>query len=165
MRFLTAVLGLSACAALAQGAPSSPCLEKTEWQQLDFWLGDWEVRAQGKAIARSRIEKSTDGCVVHEHYVQGDYSGKSINFFDPVLRHWRQAWVDNSGNVSEFSGEYREGAMRFEGVTHRSTGQRVLRRMTLFNLEHGEVRQFSEQSLDDGKSWSVGYDFQYLRAR
>jgi hypothetical protein len=37
--------------------------------------------------------------------------------------------------------------------------------MTLFNLEHGEVRQFSEQSLDDGKSWSVGYDFQYLRAR
>jgi hypothetical protein len=150
--------------AVAQAPARSPCPTEPEWQQLDFWLGQWEVRDQGKAIAKSQIEKSTDGCIVHETYIQADgYSGKSINFFDPTLRRWRQTRVDSSGNVSEFSGEYRDGAMRFEGESHRASGRRVLRRMTLFNLESGQVRQLSERSTDDGETWGVGYDFQYVR--
>jgi hypothetical protein len=35
--------------------------------------------------------------------------------------------------------------------------------MTLSALPTGEVRQLSEQSLDGGKSWAVGYDFTYAR--
>ena len=34
--------------------------------------------------------------------------------------------------MSEFTGEYSEKAMRFQGETHRQTGERILRRLTLF---------------------------------
>lgn len=108
---------------------------------------------------------STGGCIIHESYVQADgYSGMSLNFFDPLLRRWRQTWVDSAGNVSEFSGQYLDGAMRFEGESHRAGGRRVLRRLTLFNIGNGEIRQFSEHS-SDGKTWSVGYDFRYVRSK
>jgi hypothetical protein len=68
-----------------------------------------------------------------------------------------------TGRISEFSGEYKEGAMRFEGESHLSDRRRVLRRMTLFNLDGEHVRQFSRVSFDDGKTWSVNDDFTYTR--
>jgi hypothetical protein len=145
-------------------APTQPCPAKAEYRQLDFWLGEWSVLDRGKEIARSTIRKMTGGCVILETYVQPDgYTGRSINFFDPTLRKWRQTWVDSAANVSEFVGEYRETAMRFEGESHRSGGETVLRRMTLFDLGNGDVRQFSERSVDGGGSWSTGYDFLYVK--
>lgn len=150
----------------SQTPPASPCPSAPEWQQFDFWLGQWDVLDGGKVIATSTIEKSTGDCIVHEHYVEADgYRGRSINFFDPTLRRWRQTWVDSIGNVSEFSGEYREGAMRFEGETHVAGGRKVQRKLTFFKLPGGRVRQFSEKSIDGGKTWSVGYDYEYVRRR
>jgi len=55
--------------------------------------------------------------------------------------------------------------MQLEGVSHRIGGQRVLRRMTLARLDDGSVRQRSERSTDDGKSWTLAYDYRYVRAR
>jgi len=158
------VLLLLVTGAAAQDAPESPCLADPERGQLDFWLGRWEVRAGGEKIAESRIEKSTGGCILHENYVQRDgYTGKSISFYDPKLRRWRQTWVDASGNVSEFAGEYRDGAMRFEGETHRAEGGTMLRRMTLRGLGDGRMRQSSERSTDDGATWTPHYELEYVR--
>ncbi len=161
---LAAPLCLATALAAAQPPPASPCSASPERHQFDFWLGRWDVLDKGKVVATSTIEKSTADCIVHEHYVEsGGYSGKSINFFDPVLRRWRQTWVDSAGNVSEFSGVYRDGAMRFEGESHVSGGRKVLRKMTLYNLKGGRVRQFSERSIDGGDTWSVNYDYEYVR--
>lgn len=73
--------------------------------------------------------------------------------------------MDRSGNVSEFVGEYKEGAMRFEGESHRNDGSKVLRRMTIFDEGPDRVRQHSERSVDGGKTWSVVYDFIYTRKK
>ncbi len=160
------LLSLAATLAVAQAPPPTPCPSSPERHQFDFWLGRWDVLDGGKVIATSTIEKSTADCIVHEHYVEsGGYSGKSINFFDPALRRWRQTWVDSAGNVSEFSGAYRDGAMRFEGESHVSGGRKVLRRMTLFNQPGGRVRQYSERSLDGGATWNMNYDYEYVRRR
>jgi len=145
---------------------TGPCSVKAEYKQFDFWVGEWDVTDKEKKVATSSIQRIVDGCIVFENYFQLDgYTGKSFNFFDAALKKWRQTWVDRSGNVSEFVGEYKEGALRFEGESHRNDGSKVLRRMTIFDQGPERVRQYSERSVDGGKTWSVTYDFIYVRKK
>jgi hypothetical protein len=147
-------------------APASPCPSKAEYRQFDFWLGEWDVTDHGEKIATSSIQNIIGGCVVFENYSQANgYTGKSFNFYDASLGKWRQTWVDAFGNASEFSGEFRDGAMRYEGETHRAEGRRVLRKMILTRLDDNRVRQYSERSLDGGKTWAVAYDYIYTRRK
>jgi hypothetical protein len=157
----------SSTQSVAQSAtPQSPCPAKVEYRQFDFWLGEWDVTDNGQKIATSSIQNILGGCVVFENYSQADgYTGKSFNFYDAGLGQWRQTWVDAFGNVSEFAGEFREGAMRYEGESHRSNGLKVLRKMILTKLDADHVRQYSERSLDGGKTWTVAYDYLYTRRK
>ena len=145
---------------------TSPCVASPQHRQFDFWVGEWDVINKDTKIATSSIQRIVSDCIIFENYSQLDgYTGKSFNFFDAALGKWRQTWVDRMGSVSEFTGEFKDNAMRFEGETHRRDGVKVLRRMTLFNLGPERVRQYSERSLDGGKTWSVAYDFTYLRRK
>jgi len=135
-----------------------------ELQQFDFWLGEWDVYSEAKLIATSRIEKITNGHIVYENYEQADgYSGKSINYYDPYLKKWRQNWVDSIGTVGDFSGECHDGVMRYEGESHLVDGRQIMRLMILSRLSENEVRQYSERSDDEGKTWQPAYDFIYKR--
>jgi hypothetical protein len=92
--------------------PATLCDARAENRQLDFWIGEWDVRDDGKKIAESSIQRLAGSCSVLESYSQPDgYSGKSINFYDATLKKWRQTWVDKVGTVSEFTGELRDGAL------------------------------------------------------
>lgn len=149
----------------AARAAAAPC-DAGPHRRLDFWLGEWEVQAGGQAVATNRLSAVLGGCALLEEYAQPDgYGGRSISFYDAALGRWRQTWVDRAGNVSEFTGEFRDGAMRFEGETHTPDGRRVLRRMTVTPLAAGRVRQHSERSDDQGRTWAVAYDFTYVKKR
>lgn len=142
----------------------NPCGNQIEYKQFDFWVGEWVVTSEGQQVATSSIQRIVNSCIIFENYLQADgYLGKSFNFFDAHLRKWRQTWVDARGFVSEFAGEYKDGAMRFEGESHLADGSKVLRHMTLFKLSADRVRQLSEVSTDEGKTWRVNYDFIYTR--
>lgn len=141
-----------------------PCAYRDEYKQLDFWVGEWTVTADGQTIATSSIQRVAEGCAVLENYSQADgFVGKSLNFFDPALRKWRQVWVDATTRVAELAGEYKDGAMRYEGEEVRPDGGKLLRRMTLFNLSPDRMRQLCEASTDGGKEWKVRCDLLYVR--
>jgi hypothetical protein len=55
--------------------------------------------------------------------------------------------------------------MLLQGETPGAPGQpaRVPTKLTLFRLGPDSVRQFSEISLDGGKSWTTSYDLTYRR--
>jgi tetratricopeptide (TPR) repeat protein len=143
-----------------------PCSTRPEYKQFDFWVGEWDVSTGGQPVATSSIQRIVEGCVIFENYTQADgYVGKSFNFFDSQLGRWRQTWVDGGGRVSEFSGVFKDGEMRFEGESHLADGAKVMRHMTFFNLGPDKVRQRSEVSTDGGKTWNVNYDFIYTRKR
>jgi hypothetical protein len=143
---------------------ASPCASRPENGQLDFWVGEWDVTDKGRKIATSSIKRAVEGCIILENYSQADgFQGKSVNFYDAALGKWRQTWVDSLGNVSEFVGEYRDQAMRLEGETHRRDGTKVLRRMTIENVGPDRIRQYSQRSVDGGKTWEAAYDFVYRR--
>jgi len=44
-------------------------------------------------------------------------------------------------------------------------GRPYKRRLTFFNVAADTVRQYSERTFDEGKNWSVEYDFTYVRKR
>jgi tetratricopeptide (TPR) repeat protein len=144
-----------------------PCSARPEYRQLDFWIGEWDVKAtlQEQAAGTSSIQLILGDCVIFENWTgAGSMTGKSFSFFDRAAGKWQQRWVDDKGGVLEFSGEYRDNAMRFTATTTLK-GQKALQRMTLFNLSQEQMRQLGEQSTDEGKTWSVMYDLTYTRRR
>lgn len=92
------------------------------------------------------------------------FSGKSMNFVDPVSKKWKQVWVGSGGiNVSEFlNGEYKEGAMRFEFENTLPDGKKQFVKFHFYNIGKNEVRQLHQTSLN-GSDWTTTYDFTYKR--
>lgn len=141
----------------------NPCKYEPKCRQFDFWIGEWDVTAKGQTVSTSSIQLILGNCVIFENYTNGPYIGKSFNFYDAVLGKWRQTWVDRTGGVIEFAGEFKDGSMRFEGEGHQINGTKSLQRMTFTPLEKDKVRQLGETSTDGGKTWTVSYDFIYVR--
>jgi hypothetical protein len=150
-----------------QDPPPAPpsCEDKAEYTKLDFWVGNWVVTSKGERVGESRIEKIAGGCAVQEHWTSASGGqGTSLNFYNPDTRKWQQHWVSDRGQISEFIGEPKDGGMKLEGYSVLPDGSRVRRRMTLLPVPIG-VRQISEYSDDNGKTWKVAFDFLYTEKR
>jgi hypothetical protein len=145
---------------------NAPCTADVNYRQFDFWIGEWNVTSNGQPVGKSSIRLILDSCLIFENWT-GMKEGKSFNMYDVTTGKWKQTWVDYSGAWTEFiDGEYKDGKMVFHTRNDKQTdGTFLMRRLSFFNLDNNHVRQFSEQSKDNGVSWSVEYDFLYTRAR
>jgi tetratricopeptide (TPR) repeat protein len=143
----------------------TPCLFSAECGQFDFWIGDWDVyNPQGRKDGTNLVQRFANGCALLENWQAAlDSDGKSINFYDPETRKWYQYWMGGDGHPHRYEGEFKDGAMRFEGELVQPNGVKVRRRLTFFNLDPNTVRQFSERSTDGGKTWQVNFDYKYVR--
>jgi hypothetical protein len=148
------------------------CDAQAEYRQLDFWVGEWDVRPynlpNGLVTARSIIERANGNCTIVEHYyTKGAYIGKSFNIYDASAKKWRQFWNDNVGQVLQFEGEYneQEQALRYRSETSNRQGQKVLNTMTFYNLAPDKVRQLWQTSTDGGTTWAVAFDGLYTRRK
>jgi hypothetical protein len=149
-----------------------PCMGDTKAREFDFWVGEWDAYVTGTntLAGHSRIDLASGGCMILENWTSlgGPFSGKSMNFVDPVSGKWKQIWVGSgaSPNATEFlNGEYREGAMRFDFETTTPQGAKQLVRFHFYNQSPDQVRQHHETSMDDGKTWVTTYDFTYMRKK
>ncbi|HKE97306.1 MAG TPA: hypothetical protein VKB34_23545 [Povalibacter sp.] len=150
----------------AAQSPKPACSDPIN-HQFDFWIGHWEVTANGKAAGTSHIEQILNGYALLENWssAQGG-AGKSLNFFDPADGLWHQTWVDQSGSVLYLAGGFKQGAMRLEGNRPASKQQPAIRhRITWTPLAGGQVRQLWESSPVDKDVWSVQFDGLYVPAR
>jgi hypothetical protein len=145
------------------GKAARPCQDEEAYGQLDFWVGDWDVtNPKGQKAGTNSIVKTLDGCLILENWAgTGGSTGRSMNYFDPVTKKWTQTWVDNSGDVIVYEGEFRNGAMRLQGTHREKAGTSVRSRMSLTPQPNGHVRQFIEESRDGGKTWSVWFAGEY----
>jgi hypothetical protein len=134
--------------------------------QFDFWLGDWDVYATGTEtlVARSKIEKLYRNCAVRENWMPNSGNGGgSLNSYDPATKQWVQRWTGSQPGYVDFVGGFASGKMvltgRWAGVN--GPGKDALVRMTYSRYPDGSVRQFGEQSVDFGQSWTNSFDFHY----
>jgi tetratricopeptide (TPR) repeat protein len=144
----------------------NPCLARDEYNQFNFWVGKWDViNPAGQHAGDSEIDIMNNGCTVVENwYGSGNFQGKSFNYFDTTDNYWHQFWINQNAQKTTYEGKLENGNMVFYSYDHvKDNNNPFLRRLTFFNLGPNKVRQYSERSTDDGKTWSVEYDFTYVR--
>ncbi|HTQ59858.1 MAG TPA: tetratricopeptide repeat protein [Candidatus Solibacter sp.] len=146
-----------------------PCAYSAENRQFDFWLGESNVvTTHGEAPAgTSKIELILGDCVVQENWTSGGnsgYTGKSYNIYNKSLKRWEQYWVDSAGGNIFFYGGLKDGVMDYwTDSIPQANGTKLKRHLQFFKLGPDTVRQFSQGSTDDGKTWHVEYDLTYHR--
>ena len=143
------------------------CENTPEFHQFDFWVGEWNVfNPQNQIAGESRIEKILKGCIILENWTgRTGFEGKSFNHYDAKKNKWYQYWINENSEVINFEGEYsdKDKAIIFYSSDHAKDENPFIRRLTFFNIDENTVRQFSQQSKDNGKTWTVEYDFKYVR--
>ncbi len=145
----------------------APCRQSAEARQLDFWIGHWAVHhpETGERLGENVVEPLLKGCVLLENWTGArGSSGKSMNFYDPQRRTWRQVWVSDRGNVLDYRvGELRDGAMRFRGITIDEDGDTTRQKLTFIAVAPDTVRQVMEASTDGGATWDTTWVGVYVR--
>lgn len=152
-----------------------PCLSNKQLRAFDFWIGEWDVYPNGSSrlVGQSKIEMASGGCMILENWtaVGGPpNTGKSMNYVNPSTGKWEQLWIGSGGidinNPQKFlNGEYKDGAMRFDFEQFDAQGKKQMGRFIFFNEGSDQVRQFNEVSSDEGKTWTIVYDFVYKRKK
>jgi hypothetical protein len=137
-----------------------PCEFAPAHREFDFWIGEWDVvDANGTPQGKNTISKEENGCVLVEKWAgAGGSGGMSMNFYDPGRQKWVQQWVSGNGGFIEIEGGIDKGSMVLTGSIRSLGSENSLPfRGTWTLLEDGRVRQFFEQSNDDGETWFEGF--------
>lgn len=143
----------------------NPCKAGDEFRQFDFWVGEWDVKnPQGVIVGASSIQNILGQCVIFENWSNPVSSGKSFNIYDVNDKKWHQTWVSDKGTFTHYVGELKDGKMIYIADTIFG-GKKTLARMTFSKLPNGDVRQFGENSTDDGKTWTTAFDLTYMRKK
>ena len=162
-----AMLLATATAAQDAGRPAATCDAAN--QPLAFWIGDWDVYADGKLDGRSSIENTLGGCAVLERWDDASgFKGMSLFYFEPHTHQWKQVWVTDHalapGGTKEKVMLYAsDDLVRFQGSVWAAHERMLLDRTTLKKLADNRVSQVIEISKDGGATWTKSYDALYRR--
>lgn len=149
--------------------PPTPCVDRREFSQFDFWVGSWEVHvddaASKKFAGHNKIEKMPGGCVLVERWSgRGGSSGVSMNYYDGAAQEWVQVWSGSGGSQITIRGGLQGKSMLLDGMIHYvDSGKSARFRGTWTPLKDGRVRQFFEESPDEGKTWKPWFEGFYSR--
>lgn len=144
-----------------------PCQYDPRYRQFDFWIGEWEVfNPAGQKVGVNSVQQILGSCVLMENWTSATGSmGKSFNTFNTTTGKWQQTWVDDQGTVLELAGTLNGTILTFEGTTRDTAGATTQHRLSFTFIDANTVRQFWEQSTDNGATWNVAFDGKYLRKK
>jgi hypothetical protein len=155
----------SAPAAAQQAACAGP-----EFRQLDFWLGDWDVRwdaspGQPAGTGANIITRDFDGCVIHEHFSggpsTGNLLGESWSSYQAPAQSWRQTWVDNQGGYFALVGGPQDG--KFVLVSNTLTDNTPRQRMVFEDITPSAFTWRWQRTADKGATWADAWVIHYTR--
>jgi hypothetical protein len=143
-----------------------PCENDDAFRAFDFWVGDWVVHGPAGNLAGSNtIEPAQRGCVLIENWTSASGgTGMSINYLDKASGEWVQVWNAEGGSQINIRGGMTEEGMLLVGTLHSVANDTTVPFRGLWTpLDDGRVRQFFEQSLDDGETWTPWFEGFYTR--
>jgi hypothetical protein len=155
----------------------NPRCSAAEASQLDFWIGEWDLRVRQRITAdadeyrEGRATESVrpilDGCAILEEF-EGDklprpLVGMSVSTFDEKSAKWQQTWVDNGAHNITFAGGYVDG--RIELLNEQTVeGEKVLWRITFRNIRNDGFDWDYDRSRDGGRTWRNLWQIHYSRS-
>lgn len=163
--------------ALSQETPPPYCEEKPEFDQFNFWIGEWDVFTNDEArelAGHNTVTKRSAGCLVFENWVnpRGQH-GYSVNFYDPVAGTWQRQWVSNGAALRMEGGLNAAGEMVMEGEIHlfHHPSERYPSEVDSFPFRatwtprrDGTVRKLFENYDREAGEWRVWFDGIYVPA-
>ena len=168
MRFFCLVTFLVLTTSLSMSQPV-PCSEREEADQLDFWVGEWDLSwtATGDDPGKgtNTITRELDGCVIHERFsAENGFDGESVSVYNPRTEQWQQTWVDNQGGYLLFTGTLTgdEPQLRSAPVTN-AQGEEQISRMTWRNITEDALDWHWQRSTDGGETWEDVWVIHYTR--
>jgi ketosteroid isomerase-like protein len=168
LQWILAVLVVSSLLTFVYGprpleAASDPCAA-SEFHQLDFWVGDWDVFDADNAatqVARVRVDRVLGECVLREDYQDtSGHKGQSFSIYDASRKVWHQSWVTNRGQLLLLEGGVQAGDMVLSAVEHLADGKEKQIRGT-WKAVAGGVRETAVTSTDGGKTWAPWFDLMF----
>lgn len=163
----TLILLATTCTSLAANDPAV-CASNSENRQLDYWLGNWKIGAEGSSgNAHSTVSLSLDKCLVIENWDGGrGHRGQNVFGYSADDKSWYGMFADNEGRVHVFtSGKVSSGSAQFEGASRGANGESVLNRVRVTRKSPNQVEQTWEKSTDNGTTWNVVFRGEYSRAK
>lgn len=145
-----------------------PCENNEAFRAFDFWVGDWVVHGPDGALqGTNTIRPAERGCVLLENWTSASGgTGMSINYFDQSTGEWAQVWHAEGGSQIHIRGGMGDEGMRLVGQIHYvGTNTTAPFRGLWTPLEDGRVRQYFEQSSDDGETWTPWFEGFYTRKK
>lgn len=130
--------------------------------QLDFWLGEWDLTWGEDGKGENHILRIMDDKIIQENFSAPDLIGMSVSSYDAERKLWCQTWVDNNGSYLDFTGGFENEKM----ILSRDAivrGQACKQRMVWFNIDAGQFDWNWERSDDGGQSWRVMWEIKYTR--
>jgi len=143
-----------------------PCEHQDGFDDFDFWVGEWDVRlADGTLAGQNIIQPIERNCVLVERWTSTTGgTGMSINYLDKATDEWVQIWNAEGGSQINIRGRLTDEGMRLSGRIHYLTNGTTADFRALWTpLPDGRVRQFFEQSNDDGDTWQPWFEGFYER--
>ncbi len=149
-------------------APSQtfPCEQREEFQEFDFWLGQWDVHVvNGTFAGKNKIEKTQAGCALLENWLGASGNpGMSINYFDIATSEWVQVWSSAGGVQIDIRGGLTDDGMLLAGqINYVANGNSAPFRGLWTLLPDGRVRQFFEQYDEDAETWAPWFEGFYTK--
>ena len=147
---------------------TEPCEHAPEARQLDFWVGTWDVTApNGQPLGTNVIQKMLRGCALMENWTGGlGREGKSLNFYHPQQKTWRQVWMSDTGSALDYTaGRFDGRSMVFTGHSMSPKGDTIVQKLIFERVHADTVKQVFEQSNDRGKSWTTTWTGIYTRRK
>lgn len=145
--------------------PQPACArQESPYRDFDFWVGDWEVvhPDTGQRLGRNVIELREGGCLLVENWTsEGDGTGFSMNFYDPLRGAWRQVWQSAGGFIDYTGGLDEQGRMVLEGTIHYNAKgtQSAFRGRWTPNPDGTVLQEFWQK--DDHGQWQVWFQGLY----
>ena len=160
--FCICLFGVGAMESFAQ---SAPCTSNPHFSAFDFWVGDWDVYANGNQVGTNSIVKLEAGCALLETWTgAGGSTGVSLNYFNPVTQQWRQLWVSAGEYVIDITGGLVNTSIVLIGERYNyGSGETFAFRGTWTPNADGSVRQFFEQVNPQTHTWEPWFDGRYVR--
>ncbi len=158
--------GFDAAAGNAASRTTDPCQHQDRFREFDFWVGEWEVHdADGQLAGKNVIEAAHKGCVLVEKWQSATGgTGMSMNYLDQASGDWVQVWIDSGGGQIDIRGGLTGEGMLLTGQIHYTANGTTLPFRGLWTpLSDGRVRQFFQQSDDNGETWQTWFEGFYSR--
>jgi hypothetical protein len=116
-------------------------------------------------VGENSIRREERGCLLTENWSGAKGStGMSINYLDKVTDEWVQSWHAAGGYQIIIRGGLTDEGMLLSGTIHYiANGQTAPFRGLWTEMPDGRVRQYFEQSNDDGATWEPWFEWFYTR--